>query len=298
MKQNINTPIMPDSTDSSNQSSLLQYEIHVRLMYEYAIASFIFIVMVCFLTGCTAPQTIYPDSKEFARICNEAREKGGPAEILYDEKLQRDSKQGSIYYPYNLYDTYIDGQVSTPGDDLSSPIVFKNGRKDYIFGKDRTESNIFKKIINADKEKIHNIKEELKTIRSKKEDVIVKISPYGAIIERDKKILLKDLEQELFLLENYYGEIIEQRIDETSLITKEEFLIRNKKTQAIAFKGIYYNLYADRSRFISKSKDPAKVEYYTKHYTKSGNDGFIEFQQDPVDSCDGDLIIVGQSNEP
>lgn len=42
MNHNANTPIMLDSTDSSNQNknSLLQYETHIRLMYRYAIASF------------------------------------------------------------------------------------------------------------------------------------------------------------------------------------------------------------------------------------------------------------------
>ena len=45
-------------------------------MYKYAIASFMFIVMVCFLPGCVGIQTIYPDLREFARVCKEAREKG------------------------------------------------------------------------------------------------------------------------------------------------------------------------------------------------------------------------------
>ena len=43
MKQNnqsINTPIMLDYIDSSNQSNLLQYETHIRLVYKYSIAAF------------------------------------------------------------------------------------------------------------------------------------------------------------------------------------------------------------------------------------------------------------------
>lgn len=42
MNHNANTPIMLDSTDSSNQNknNLLQYEAHIKLMYKYSIVSF------------------------------------------------------------------------------------------------------------------------------------------------------------------------------------------------------------------------------------------------------------------
>ena len=104
--------------------------------------------------------------------------------------------------------------------------------------------------------------------------------------------MLKDLEQELFLLENYYGETIEQRIDKESLITQKEFLIRNKKTQAIAFKSISYNLYADRGMYISSNKDPAKVDYKPK----PGYDSSIEYEQEPIYHC-VEMSIIKELNE-
>ncbi|EMZ41013.1 MULTISPECIES: hypothetical protein [Helicobacter] len=305
MKQNnhnTNTPIMLDYMDSKNLKGLLQYEAHIRLMYKYAIASFMFIVMVCFLPGCVGIQTIYPDSREFARVCKEAREKGELVGILYDEGLQPNSDQNFAYL-YRLYGNiemgrkdYMFGRDRKRLSNIYATLIEEEQRfkvrKDYIFGKDRTESNIFKKIINADKKTIHNIKEEIKTIHNKKEYVATKVNHYGEIIKKDKKTLLKDLEQELFLLENYYGETIEQRIDKESLITQKEFLIRNKKTQAIAFKSISYNLYADRGMYISSNKDPAKVEYNAK----PGYNEFIEVLQYPLYYC-FEMSIIKELNE-
>ncbi len=263
---------MLDSKNPSNQNSLLQYETHIRLMYRYAIATLMFMLIVCLLTGCQMRQFIYPDSKEFARICHEAREKGWIGEWLYDKKLQPDS-DGDFFYLYRLYDKNRD-------------------KKDYIFGEDRTESNVYRAIIHADKEKINKMKEYVKELKGKKEEIITKTYSPEYTEKINRKTLIKDLETELFLLENYYGEIIEQRINKTSLITKNEFLIRNKKTKAIAFKNISYSLYADRRMSISSRKDPAKVEYKPK----PGYDSSIEYEQRVVRGCNK-FSVLGQSNE-
>lgn len=104
-----------------------------------------------------------------------------------------------------------------------------DNRKDYIFGEDRTESNVYKTITYADKERINKIKKDIRGIKGNKEYVVTVTDSYGFPIKRDRESAIRYLEQELFLLENYYGEIIEQRIDKASLITKEEYFIRNKK---------------------------------------------------------------------
>lgn len=280
MKQNNQNTNIPIMLDSENPSNLLHYEAHIKLMYQYAIVSFMFIVMVCFLPGCVGIQTIYPDSREFARVCKEAREKGELVGILYDEGLQPNGKYNFNY----LYELYRYGDMGIAN------------RKDYIFGEDRKESNVVKIITYADKEKINKMKKDIREIKGKKEEIVTTKDGYGITIKKDKKSLLKYLEKELFLLENYYGETIEERIDEKSLITKEEYFIKNKKTKTIAFKGISYNLYADRSRFISSNKDPAKIKYYTKYYTKD-DDLFIEFEQEAVRACEH-FYAIRKSNEP
>ncbi|WP_396279282.1 hypothetical protein [Helicobacter bilis] len=225
---------------------------------------------MCLLTGCEMSRFIYPDSKEFARICDEAREKGWIGQWLYDEKLQPDS-DGDFFYLYRLRDKNYD-------------------KKDYIFGEDRTESNVYRAIIHADKEQINKMKEYVKELKGKKEEIITKIYSPEYTEKINRKTLIKDLETELFLLENYYGEVIEQRIDKTSLITKKEFLIRNKKTKAIAFKTISCNLYADREMAISRRKDPAKVEYKPK----PGYDSSIKYEQHAVGSCYKSSVLLGQ----
>ncbi len=181
----------------------------------------------------------------------------------------------------NIYAALIDMDQAT-----------KSIKKDYIFGEDRTESNIIKTITYADKERIDNIKKEIKDIKNKKEDMVFSINRYVLPAKIDKKLLIGDLEKELLLLENYYGETIEQRIDKTSLITKKEYFIRNKKTQAIAFKGISYNLYADREMSISRRKDPAKVDYKPK----PGYDSSIEYEQEPIYYC-VEMSILKEPNE-
>lgn len=297
--QNTNTPIM---LDSKNPSNLIRYEAHIKLMYQYAIATLMLMLIVCLLTGCEMRQFIYPDSKEFARICNEAREKGF-AGILYDEKLQPNSEQ-NFDYLYRLYGNvemgrkdYMLGRDRERLSNIYKALIdmdqaAKSIKKDYIFGEDRTESNIIKTITYADKERIDNIKKEIKDIKNKKEDMVFSINRYVLPAKIDKKLLIGDLEKELLLLENYYGETIEQRIDKESLITQKEFLIRNKKTQAIAFKSISYNLYADRGMYISSNKDPAKVEYNAK----PGYNEFIEVLQYPLYYC-FEMSIIKELNE-
>ena len=297
--QNTNTPIM---LDSKNTSNLIRYEAHIKLMYQYAIATLMLMLIVCLLTGCEMRQFIYPDSKEFARICNETREKGF-AGILYDEKLQPNSEQ-NFDYLYRLYGNvemgrkdYMLGRDRERLSNIYKALIdmdqaAKSIKKDYIFGEDRTESNIIKTITYADKERIDNIKKEIKDIKNKKEDMVFSINRYVLPAKIDKKLLIGDLEKELLLLENYYGETIEQRIDKTSLITKKEYFIRNKKTQTIAFKGISYNLYADREMSISRRKDPAKVDYKPK----PGYDSSIEYEQEPIYYC-VEMSILKEPNE-
>ncbi|TLD79672.1 hypothetical protein [Helicobacter trogontum] len=300
--QNTNIPIMLDSKNPSNQNSLLQYETHIRLMCRYAIATLMFMLIVCLLTGCQMRQFIYPDSKEFARICHEAREKGF-AGILYDEKLQPNSEQ-NFDYLYRLYGNvemgrkdYMLGRDRERLSNIYKALTYmdqarKSIKKDYIFGEDRTESNIIHTITYADKERINKIKKDIRGLKGNKEYVVTLTDSYGYPMKRDRESSIRYLEQELFLLENYYGETIEQRIDKTSLITKKEFLIRNKKTKAIAFKGISYNLYADREMSISSRKDPAKVEYKPK----PGYDSSIKYEQEPIYYC-VEMSILKEPNE-
>lgn len=297
--QNINTLI---TLDSKNPSNLIRYEAHIKLMYQYAIATLMLMLIVCLLTGCQLKQFIYPDSKEFARICNEAREKGF-AGILYDEKLQPNSEQ-NFDYLYRLYGNvemgrkdYMLGRDRERLSNIYKALTDrdqarKSIKKDYIFGEDRTESNIIKTITYADKERINKIKKDIRGLKGNKEYVVTLTDSYGYPMKRDRESSIRYLEQELFLLENYYGETIEQRIDKTSLITKKEFLIRNKKTQAIAFKGISYNLYADREMSISRRKDPAKVDYKPK----PGYDSSIEYEQEPIYYC-VEMPIQKEPNE-
>lgn len=99
-------------------------------------------------------------------------------------------------------------------------------RQDYIFGKDRKENNIYKVTINADKETIESLKAEL-------------------LLESNKN-KIDTLQKQIFVLENYYLEYTEQRIDRKTLITKVEYVLKNKKTHDIAMQKISYHLYADK----------------------------------------------------
>ena len=99
-------------------------------------------------------------------------------------------------------------------------------RQDYIFGKDRKENNIYKVTINADKETIESLKAEL-------------------LLESNKN-KIDTLQKQIFVLENYYLEYTEQRIDKKTLITKVEYVLKNKKTHDIAMQKISYHLYADK----------------------------------------------------
>ena len=178
-------------------------------------------------------EIVYPDSDKFLGICARDRAIGILGTRFYDDTL-RDKSSLHIFF----HDGGKPSVISIIGYYLSSPELYELGlsniknKKDYIFGKDRKENNIYKVTINADRKMIENFKKR-------------------GILESDRADIL---EKDIFILQNYYLEYTEQRIDKKTLITKVEYVLKNKKTHNIALRGIDYFLYADRYKSLPEDK--------------------------------------------
>ncbi|RDU61478.1 hypothetical protein CQA53_10045 [Helicobacter didelphidarum] len=161
-------------------------------------------------------EIVYPDDDRLFNMCVKAHKKGLLYPHFYDDVLKDISPDNITPYDTNIRDTNY----------LNLFVLPNINRQDYIFGKDRKENNIYKVTINADKETIESLKAEL-------------------LLESNKNKIDK-LQKQIFVLENYYLEYTEQRIDKKTLITKVEYVLKNKKTHDIAMQKISYRLYADK----------------------------------------------------
>ncbi|GAB0173934.1 hypothetical protein [Helicobacter trogontum] len=171
---------------------------------------------------------VYPDDNEFHKVCKKAYKEDTLGRYFYEDTL----KNMSITY-HSPRDTSYLGYFEIP----------KVSKADYIFGKDKKENNIYKVTINADKVTIESLKAEL-------------------LLESNKNRIDK-LQKQIFVLQNYYLEYTEQRIDKKTLITKVEYVLKNKKTHNIALRGIDYFLYADRYKSLPEDKiwQPYDMQY-------------------------------------
>ncbi|TLD79720.1 hypothetical protein LS81_010350 [Helicobacter trogontum] len=167
---------------------------------------------------------VYPDDDRLFNMCVKAHKKGLLYPHFYDDVLKDISPDNITRYDTNIRDTYY----------LHLFVLPNINRQDYIFGKDRKENNIYKVTINADKETIESLKAEL-------------------LLESNKNSIDR-LQRQIFVLENYYLEYTEQRIDQKTLITKVERVLKNKKTHDIAMREIDYYLYADRYKSLPEDK--------------------------------------------
>lgn len=161
-------------------------------------------------------EIVYPDDDRLFNMCVKAHKKGLLYPHFYDDVLKDISPDNITLYDTNIRDTNY----------LNLFVLPNINRQDYIFGKDRKENNIYKVTINADKETIESLKAEL-------------------LLESNKN-KIDTLQKQIFVLENYYLEYTEQRIDKKTLITKVEYVLKNKKTHDIAMQKISYHLYADK----------------------------------------------------
>lgn len=161
-------------------------------------------------------EIVYPDDDRLFNMCVKAHKKGLLYPHFYDDVLKDISPDNITLYDTNIRDTNY----------LNLFVLPNINRQDYIFGKDRKENNIYKVTINADKETIESLKAEL-------------------LLESNKN-KIDTLQKQIFVLENYYLEYTEQRIDRKTLITKVEYVLKNKKTHDIAMQKISYHLYADK----------------------------------------------------
>ena len=196
-------------------------------------------------------EIVYPDSDKFLGICARDRIIGILGTRFYDDTL-RDKSSLHIFF----HDGGKPSVISIIGYHLSSSELYELGlsniknKKDYIFGKDRKENNIYKVTINADREMIENFKKR-------------------GILESDRADIL---EKDIFILQNYYLEYIEQRIDKKTLITKVEYVLKNKKTHDIAMRSRYYHLYTDKFKMrIDKEWQPLEKLYGKDIQEMNGN---------------------------
>ena len=106
-------------------------------------------------------EIVYPDSDKFLGICARDRIIGILGTRFYDDTL-RDKSSLHIFF----HDGGKPSVISIIGYHLSSSELYELGlsniknKKDYIFGKDRKENNIYKVTINADREMIENFKKK------------------------------------------------------------------------------------------------------------------------------------------
>ena len=196
-------------------------------------------------------EIVYPDEDKFLGICARDRIIGILGTRFYDDTL-RDKSSLHIFF----YDGGKPSVISIIGYHLSSSELYELGlsniknKKDYIFGKDRKENNIYKVTINADREMIENFKKR-------------------GILESDRADIL---EKDIFILQNYYLEYTEQRIDKKTLITKVEYVLKNKKTHDIAMRSRYYHLYTDKFKMrIDKEWQPLEKLYGKDIQEMNGN---------------------------
>ena len=196
-------------------------------------------------------EIVYPDEDKFLGICARDRIIGILGTRFYDDTL-RDKSSLHIFF----HDGGKPSVISIIGYHLSSSELYELGlsniknKKDYIFGKDRKENNIYKVTINADREMIENFKKR-------------------GILESDRADIL---EKDIFILQNYYLEYTEQRIDKKTLITKVEYVLKNKKTHDIAMRSRYYHLYTDKFKMrIDKEWQPLEKLYGKDIQEMNGN---------------------------
>ena len=196
-------------------------------------------------------EIVYPDEDKFLGICARDRIIGILGTRFYDDTL-RDKSSLHIFF----HDGGKPSVISIIGYHLSSSELYELGlsniknKKDYIFGKDRKENNIYKVTINADREMIENFKKR-------------------GILESDRADIL---EKDIFILQNYYLEYTEQRIDKKTLITKVEYVPKNKKTHDIAMRSRYYHLYTDKFKMrIDKEWQPLEKLYGKDIQEMNGN---------------------------
>ena len=106
-------------------------------------------------------EIVYPDEDKFLGICARDRIIGILGTRFYDDTL-RDKSSLHIFF----HDGGKPSVISIIGYHLSSSELYELGlsniknKKDYIFGKDRKENNIYKVTINADREMIENFKKK------------------------------------------------------------------------------------------------------------------------------------------
>ena len=80
------------------------------------------------------------------------------------------------------------------------------------------------------------------------------------------------MEKDILILQNYYLEYTEQRIDKKTLITKVEYVLKNKKTHDIAMRSRYYHLYTDKFKMrIDKEWQPLEKLYGKDIQEMNGN---------------------------
>lgn len=186
-------------------------------MWRIVLSVFGILLVVVMFSGCYDRYGIvYPDNDRLFNMCVKAHKKGLLYPHFYDDVLKDISPDNITTYDTNIRDTNY----------LNLFVLPNINRQDYIFGKDRKENNIYKVTINAGKETIESLKAKL-------------------LLESNKN-LIRFYKIDIFVLENYYLEYTEQRIDKKTLITKVEYVLKNKKTHDIAMQKISYHLYADK----------------------------------------------------
>lgn len=213
------------------------------------IASYI-MVAYCFI-GCAMPRLIPKD------------------EDVIDKILQSKSNQELVH----IYDNTITSKwyCIAPFDDplfnrskrYYNDIFSNNEEKDrmnyraneqlktFIFGKDRTQSNIYRHVFFGNTKMIGNAILKHKKILEELSHKNITDSKYKDEGEWRKRMYdsyqydLKIYEQYKAITDKYFLDYIEERIDKKRLITKQTFLLRDKKTFKIACEIYNYKLYAD-----------------------------------------------------